>query len=100
MREFCNTTEDSCSSDFVGMAGCSSKDILGDGCSYWRTFGNSDCRVGTDYTSKLLSYGAYFGPEGKCFLSSLPTKVGLKSFKGDCFKALCNDDVITFYVGE
>ena len=76
MREFCSSSTDGCTSDFTGIATCSKNDILGDGCGYWRGYANSDCRYSSDFTQQLAQYGGYYGNDGKCFFTTLPTSIG------------------------
>ncbi|TNV71142.1 hypothetical protein FGO68_gene11989 [Halteria grandinella] len=98
LREFCTAGSDGCSSDFTGIASCSSSDTLAGGCAYWRAYGNSDCRYNSDFTSQLAQYGGYYGNDGKCFITSLPTKIGFQGVVSDCFQASCSNNVVNFSI--
>ncbi|CAD8156751.1 unnamed protein product [Paramecium octaurelia] len=100
LREFCTAGSEGCSSDFTGIASCSQNDVLTDGCGYWRAYGNSDCRYNSDFTSQLAQYGGYYGNDGKCFLTTLPTKIGFQGVVSDCFKAVCQDNVVTLTISN
>jgi leishmanolysin len=49
---------------------------LAGGCGYMTAYSDGDCREKSDFVRNLAKYGGYYGNDGKCFMTNLPTIIG------------------------
>lgn len=96
-NEFCTGSDDGCSSDSMGIARCTTSDILAPGCGYWKAYGNADCRSSSDFVDMLAQYtGGIIGSGSRCFISNLALNIGFEDMNSLCYKASCDFGQIQF----